>query len=148
MGRRNLAQRNTGNPASAGENTEKYVFKTGEDITIDVKCEAEKNIKNPVFGAIIHSTNGTYIAGVNSGREKGLESVNGPFNVTYKFLKVPLLPGKYFMSIAVHDEEGRKVYDLHDQAYEFQIALSNEEKIPVYSGFLQLKCEWEYKRER
>jgi lipopolysaccharide transport system ATP-binding protein len=130
-----------------GNNREKYVFRTGEDITIDVLCNAKENIKKPLFGAIIHGISGTYIAGVNSSLDAGLENISGPFSVRYTFLCVPLLPGRYFLSLVVHDEEGRKIYDHHDQAYEFQIALSSEEILPVYSGFLQLKCKWEYKRD-
>jgi len=125
---------------------ETRLFKTGEDIALEVSCEAFEKVNKPVFGAIIHGTNGTYIAGVNSGMEAGLADISGPFSVRYNFSKVPLLPGKYYLSLVIHDEEGRKIYDHHDQAYEFQIALSSEEQLPVYSGFMELKCKWEYKR--
>lgn len=131
-----------------GEGKEKFVFKTGEDISVDVLCEALESVKNPLFGAIIHGSNGTYIAGVNSSLETGVSEAKGSFRAGYKFLKVPLLPGKYYLSLVVHDEEGKKIYDHHDQAYEFQIAFSGEELLPVYSGFLQLKCKWDFKRDR
>lgn len=130
-----------------GSDKEKYVFETGEDIIIDVLCHASEDIKKPLFGAIIYGINGTYIAGVNSSLDTSFENVSGPFSVRYKLMSVPLLPGRYVLSLVVHDEEGRKIYDHHDQAYEFQIALSSEGIFPVYSGFLQLKCKWEYKRD-
>jgi len=123
----------------------KYVFKTGDDMLVDAECYSEKGVKNPLFGAIIHSSSGVYIAGTNSSTGEKLEELKGKVNVRYVFEKLQLLPGNHFLSLALHDEEGRRIYDLHEQSYEFQIAVSAGEKVPASSGFMKLNCKWEYK---
>ncbi len=124
----------------------KQVFKTGDDIIVEVECFSEKGVKNPLFGAIIHSAGGVYISGTNSSLGEKLEELKGRMKVRYVFEKIRLLPGNYFLSLAIHNEEGRLIYDLHEQSYEFMIAVSSTEKVPVSSGFMELDCKWEYKR--
>lgn len=125
--------------------TKKYMFKTGDDIIVKIKCYASKEIKNPVFGAVVHSSNGIYLAGINSLVHKKINSVKGDFYITYHFQNISLSPGRYFMSLGIHNEPGNYIYDYHNQSYEFEIYESLKKVLPIYSGYLLLKCKWQHK---
>ena len=46
--------------------TERYFFKTGETLTVQLKYHANKAIENPTFGVAIFSNDGTYVYGSNT----------------------------------------------------------------------------------
>jgi hypothetical protein len=48
--------------------------------------------------------------------------------VTFDLKALPLIEGRYFVSIGVRSKDLSQMYDWHDQQYPFDIARSSEEE--------------------
>lgn len=85
---------------AAGEQTE--LFKTAEPLTIRIQYEASIRIVDPVFGLAIYTEGGTHLNGPNT-RFGGLEIpyIEGSGTVDYHITSLPLLAGRYDVTVAV-----------------------------------------------
>jgi len=113
----------------------------GSPLHIRVEFVAHRRIERPVFGLAIYHNVGTHVNGPNT-RLAGLpiEAVEGPGVVEYRVESLPLLPGGYTLTVAVHDWEGLHVYDYRHQAFPFTVDPS-----PVTSevyGLVWMPARW------
>lgn len=121
---------------------ERYQFRTGETIVVEIAYQANQRIDQPVFGVSIHRSDGVHINGPNTKLANQVrESLEGKGVVRHIMESVPLLPGTYYFSAAIYDYECVKPYDHHDQLYPFTIV---EGGSPEVWGLIELKTRWEY----
>jgi hypothetical protein len=101
---------------------ERYVFVTDESMTIQIRYRANTRIVNPVFGLALHRSDGLHIAGPNT-QFGNLEIpvVEGEGTVDYTIAQLPLLPGRYQISVAVHNAADTRMFDYHDRLYTFSV---------------------------
>ena len=121
---------------------EQSIFKTGDQITIEMDYIAHKPIKEPEFGLAIFRHDGLNISGPNSqmaGIETGI--VEGSGLIRYHIEKLPLLPARYQVSAAIHDRWLTKAYDFHELAYPFRVVAGDKKEI---DGILELPAIWEW----
>lgn len=123
----------------AGEAQE--IFRTGDDLTIEMHYTAHKPIPNPEFGLAIYREDGTHINGPNT-ELAGLDlgTVEGEGTVRYKISNLPLLPATYRVTTAVHDSRVPHCYDLHKEAYSFRVIPGGAAEL---YGVVQLPAQWE-----
>jgi len=60
--------------------------------------------------------------------------------VQYTVPSLPLLEGKYDVTVAAHNWEDTEMYDYHDRLYSFQVLPSEGEKY----GLVTLQGEWSW----
>lgn len=116
-------------------------FKPGEQVNISVLFEARKEIASPHFGIAIFRHDYIYCYGPNTMFDgvdiERLTSGKGSFSIKYEeFL---LLPGEYYISIAIWDPDENRPYDYHCGCYKFDII--GKEKEVLY------KEEYRYKHD-
>lgn len=120
------------------EGKEKLYFKTGESINLYLKYRvSEKEVKG-TFCCLIYSDNGVYCYGTNSFIEKRKVmdiTENGYIHISFN--EIPLLPGKYYFSISIHDEYAVP-YDEISKAAVFQIYDEKGDE-----GIARISTEWE-----
>lgn len=122
-----------------GEGREQQRFHTGEPMTVEMHYYAEERVEKPVFGLAIHRSDGTHITGPNTqfaGHE--IPWIEGEGVVRYSISSLPLMEGRYFISVAVHNWEDTEMYDYRDRAYTFW-AVCNESQ---GYGILTLQGGW------
>lgn len=115
----------------------------GGPLHICIEFVAHQRIERPVFGLAIHRNDGTHVNGPNT-RLAGLpiDAVEGPGVVEYRVESLPLLPGGYTLSVAVHDWEGLHAYDYHYQAFPFTVDPSPV-TTEVY-GLVWMPARWRF----
>ena len=121
------------------EGRERYVFRTGESLRVRMRYEARQVVRDPNFGVAIHHEDGTYVNGTNTFvRNFHLPLVEGKGELELRYKSLPLLPGKYLLSVAVcPDRDCKLPYDFHFKAYELEFTGQRGD-----DGVLNLDCEW------
>ncbi len=100
----------------------RVVAHTGAPLTIRIRYRACRAVPRPVFGLAIHHESGLVLAGPNS-LFAGLDipAVQGEGVVEMRIAALPLLAGRYLLSVAVYDETMLHAYDHHDRLYRFTV---------------------------
>ncbi len=101
------------------------VFRTGEQVRIRIRYRARQVVPRPVFGLAVHHEGGLLLAGPNT-RFAGFDipMVHGDGAVELLVTALPLLAGRYFLSVAVYDETMLHPFDHHDRLY--RLTVQNE----------------------
>ncbi len=121
-----------------GEET--TIFCTGDALEVEIDYIAHEPVVEPEFGLAIHRHDGTHITGPNN-RTGGLKlgTVEGPGSVRYSIHKLPLLPGRYNFTVAVHDSDSPIAYDYHEEAYSFRVVEGGTQES---EGLVVLEADW------
>lgn len=124
----------------AGKKTN--VFSTDSLFRVVLKYNAKNRIESPMIGIGFYDMEGRYITGPNTIFSNfDIPFIQGKGEVTYTAERLPLLPGEYLFSAAIHDRTGTKGYDWHDKMYKIRIRGNTKEKY----GFIRIPCAWEHK---
>ncbi|CAJ35695.1 ABC transporter ATP-binding protein [Methanocella arvoryzae] len=110
---------------------------TGDSLTIKIHYTAHEPIQEPVFGIIISSDNDILCYGTNTdieGLDLGTVSGNGSIDIVIPFM--PLLNGKFYITVAAHSKNN-VTYDWLDKKYYFTV-INTGRKI----GMTNIKSEW------
>lgn len=118
------------------------IFKTGDEMVVEIAYTAHQPIRDPEFGLAIFRQDGIHINGPNShlaGLETGL--IEGPGVVQYHIKKLPLLPARYQVTAAIHDSRLMNAYDYHELAYSFRVVTGGTEET---DGLIEIPATWEW----
>jgi len=126
----------------SGDGEETTIFRTGDPLCIEMAYLAHEPIRDPEFGLALYRGDGLHITGPNT-RAGGLALgvVEGPGVVRYAIDRLPLLPGRYRVTAAVHDSARPIAYDYHEEAYSFRIV---EGGTAEREGLLALDAKWKW----
>ncbi len=125
-----------------GDGQESNTFKTGDVLTIEMHYFAHKSIRNPEFGLAIFRQDGIHVAGPNNlsgGLDIGL--IEGEGKIRYSIERLPLLPARYQVTVAIHDSLSNGAYDFHEQAYSFRVVSGETNEI---YGLIEMSATWEW----
>jgi len=122
--------------------TESQIFSTGQPFIIEITYNAKKEIKKPVFGIAIYRDDGILIYGPNTKFHKfPIEKILGKGKIIFKIKELPLLQGKYFITVAIHTAEDFLPFDISDRIINFKV----ESKKKEY-GIIHINADWEHKK--
>jgi ABC-type polysaccharide/polyol phosphate transport system ATPase subunit len=98
------------------------VFRTGEPLLIAMRVHAPQPVSRPVFGLAIYREDGAHITGPNT-RMNGfpIETVSGARDVEYRVASLPLLPGRYVLSVSAYDDDLVHPYDHRERVATFTV---------------------------
>ncbi len=97
---------------------ERSVFQTHEAVTVRMHYLAHEPVPYPVFGIALHHENDLWLTGPNTSfAGVDIPLVTGTGYVDYHIPALPLLTGRYLLSVAVYDETMLHPYDHHDRLY-------------------------------
>lgn len=117
---------------------EQSVFKTGEEVTIQMDYSVKQPVKDTVLGIGFFRGDGLQCYGTNTKIEKFDEyelTKDGTMKV--KLLKLNLIPGQYMLDVAIEGEMGVPV-DYYREAYKFEMYSDIEDV-----GVTRIDHEWE-----
>jgi lipopolysaccharide transport system ATP-binding protein len=129
-----------------GEGQETTLAQTGEPFTVRIHYDAVRRLEGPVFGLALFTENGTQINGPNT-RFWGLEIpfIEGSGYVDYHVAEMPLLAGRYDVTVAVTGPEMADIYDHHHRAYSFYVQPTPG--LPERWGTLYIPAQWSFHPE-
>jgi ABC-type polysaccharide/polyol phosphate transport system ATPase subunit len=90
--------------------------RTRDQLTLRMHYRCARPVERPVFGLAIHRDDGVHLTGPNT-RTAGLDitRVAGTGTIEYAIPRLPLLPGRYYLSAAVYDDDLVTAYDHRDR---------------------------------
>ena len=127
---------------AAGE--ARWVFHTGEPVTIRLHYEADQDYPQPVFAVDVHRYDGIFVASVNNHdtHPQALPIKQGTGFVDLRIARLELPFNAYFLSLKVYTENAapdwRDPADIHNQMYQFDVITDR-----VIHGLVQLDAHWQ-----
>lgn len=124
--------------------SERVIFHTGQTFKLEIEYVAHQLVSSPIFGMAIHRQDGIHITGPNTAfAGMSLGNVEGRGKITYTIPGLPLLEGRYQLSVAVTNQDDSEMFDYHDRAYPFRVDNYGEDITEQY-GLLTLHGEWRH----
>ncbi|MBI1759823.1 MAG: ABC transporter ATP-binding protein [Acidobacteria bacterium] len=126
---------------AAGE--ARWVFRTGEAVTIRLHYKADSDYPQPIFAVDVHRYDGIFVASVNNHdtHPQALPISKGEGFVDLHIARLELPFNAYFLSLKVYTENGapdwRDPADIHNQMYQFDVITDR-----VIHGLVQLEAKW------
>ncbi len=122
------------------QNQERNEFQTGQPLIVEMHYIAHRPVEDPEFGLAIHTQDGVVITSPNNRQaQMNMGTIMGEGVVRYRIDKLPLLPAKYTMTVAVHDSRMSFTYDYHKEAYPFRVMVGGTE---AYWGIVDIPATW------
>jgi ABC-2 type transport system ATP-binding protein len=122
-----------------GSDDEASKFRTGDPMTVRLRYRAQEAVDAVFAIAVFRAGDLAYAFGQNSALAH-LRCVAGEGGVDFTAPSLPLLPGSYVVSVAVHDTTGTDVYDAQERAAAFSV-LANP-VLPPAAGIVHVPGEW------
>jgi len=119
------------------------VFQTHEPLTVRIHYLAHQPIARPVFGIGLFHESGVWLTGPNT-RFDGIDipSVAGAGYVDYTIADLPLLNGRYQLSVSVFDETLLHPYDYRDRSYGLVVQSEGPHE---RFGILSIPARWDWR---
>jgi lipopolysaccharide transport system ATP-binding protein len=118
------------------------VFHTGEPVTVRMHYYAYEPIEWPVFGIALYHANGLWLTGPNTAFAGiDIPQIRGHGYVDYCINSLPLLTGRYQLSVAAYDETMLHPYDHQDRMY--QLVVQTRGMLERH-GTLSIPASWEW----
>lgn len=103
-------------------------FRTGEDLLVAVTFRTSEPVERPIFGVAIFRSDGVYIHGPNTRYDGVLDNTyHGIYTFFIRWKALPLLSGRYRLSVAVFDKAHLKPHVWHNQLYDFEVVADQED---------------------
>jgi lipopolysaccharide transport system ATP-binding protein len=120
-----------------GQKSDRFV--AGDAMTVLAKYKVNKPVDCPVFGIEITDEKGNYCYGTNTRlRNIPTNNVTEDGSVRIIFSELPLLVGKYHLTIAIASKDLSITHDWIDKKYMF-LVMNNTNDV----GFIRFKCDFE-----
>ncbi len=124
---------------SLADGHESADFLSGQPILIDIHYKAKKKIENPVFGYSIKQRDGFHIYGSNTQiMNYPIACVEGKGVMRLTIDELPLIQGKFFLSIATHSWDHSIQYHRREDWYPFNVTNPNQDE-----GYVRIQAHWE-----
>jgi len=114
-------------------------IKVSAEMNVAVKFEAKEEIDNCHFGVAIFREDGVYCYGPNTksdGLSLGRIKKSKGF-IELKIKELLLMPGLYYLSVAIWDNNEKTAYDFHKGSYKIEVTGE-----PMFGQLLSLRNNW------
>jgi ABC-type polysaccharide/polyol phosphate transport system ATPase subunit len=100
---------------------ERYVYTSGERVTIRLTYRVHRPVESRVFGFAIIRNDGVWVYGTNTALSKiPLPELGTSGRLEVVIDALDLIAGSYYVDVAVHAEDGT-AYDYHSRRYPFSV---------------------------
>jgi hypothetical protein len=119
------------------------VFETGRLLRLELDYWAPEPVTDVVFGMAVQRHDGVHISGPNTHFSGlALPPLHGRGTIVYSVPSLPLLDGRYDVSVSAHNRSDTEMFDYHDRAYSFRVRQREAGPRERY-GFMTLRGEWQ-----
>ncbi|MBN1323082.1 MAG: ABC transporter ATP-binding protein [Methanotrichaceae archaeon] len=112
-------------------------FNSFDSLNVRIHYRAREVVHDPVFGIALYSEAGQHLYGTNTDL-KGVDIplVEGEGHLDLQVDRLPLLSGRFLLTVAVHARDG-KPYDWIDKQYSFEVLPFGRD-----AGIIDFPCRW------
>ena len=120
-----------------GRGEEAVEFETGEPMILRLHYQTARPIEDPVFGFGLYDRMGFMVYGTNT-RLRGMDiaCVKGRGRMDFCISSLPILDGRYYVSVAAHTRDGMVNYHWLDKLFYFDVHSPGKEE-----GYLAMECD-------
>ncbi len=112
-------------------------FSSFDPMTVRIRYYAKERVADPIFGIALYDDMGRHLYGTNTElKDHPIESVQGEGKVDLQVARIPMLAGKFFLTVAAHTRDG-KPYDWLDKQYSFEVVPAGRD-----AGIIEVPCRW------
>ncbi len=120
--------------------SQNLIFRTGDSMTMLIEFKANGEYLKGTIGIGVWKDKGPYVFGTNTFIEKmKVMNLSEGSAVLIRFPELNLLPGKYRITVGMHDDIKADFYDQVDKAFPIEIV-----NLKGDLGICRLPSEWEY----
>jgi ABC-2 type transport system ATP-binding protein len=117
------------------------IFAPGDELIIQMDLKSTTRVEDPVVSFALHDEQNNLVYGTNTDwREARIPQFEGKYRVQFVLKSLPLVEGRYFVTLGVHSRDSRKVYHLQEQRYAFDVVKGEENPGAV---FIPVECRVE-----
>jgi len=121
------------------EGTERASFRTGDDVTLEIRFSAAQRILDPAFGIAVVGPQGELVSGFNTLTNSfRIPYVEGRGNICCRLVDLPLQKGTYSIDVDIHTSDYSYTYDHQNNIGRLDVDGSNQH----VSGLVALRSEW------
>lgn len=121
---------------------ESGAFKSGDPMTARISFDSKRPVDNVAFGIMVYNEGGTLCYGTNTMvKMNELILPQGKGEIDLYVERLPMLEGKYFLTVAAHSKE-HIPYDWHDRMYSFTVHNPTQD-----IGLFEMPCKWTYRAQ-
>jgi ABC-type polysaccharide/polyol phosphate transport system ATPase subunit len=121
---------------------ERYVFESGESLTVRIWYECREPVAHPVFGLAVFRKDGWHINGPNTQfADCPIDVIDGRGYVDYQIASLPLLEGVYRLSVSIYDQTLRHAYDAYEECLTFAV---RNETVREEFGCVYFDARWSH----
>ena len=120
-----------------------WILKTGEDVTIRLRVDADDDYPEPVFAIDVHRFDGVFVGSVNNidTHPTSLPVKKGSNTLDLRLSSLDLPYNAYFLSLKAYTEDGgpdwKDPADVHNQMYQFDVVTDR-----LIHGLMRFDAEW------
>ncbi len=116
---------------------DKRMFMSLDPMKVRIHYSAPSEVLDPVFGIALYSEQGHQLYGTNTAlKDVKIDRVEGNGYIDLEIERLPLLSGRFFLTLAVHTRAG-KPYDWLDKQYSFEVLPRGRDV-----GVFEIPCQW------
>ena len=125
-----------------GDGAETGVVRTGDRLTIRLSYCANEPLETGCVGvAVYRAVDGVYVFGQSSAEAGVFVRLDpGMGSVELTIPELPLLRGRYLVTVSLHDHSITKIYDVHDRIHSFNVV--DDPALPIHAGLVQVPSTW------
>ncbi|MEE1566064.1 MAG: ABC transporter ATP-binding protein, partial [Acidimicrobiales bacterium] len=94
---------------------------SGGPVTFRVRYDASRVGEAAIVALGLYRADGTHVTSINSGASSAAAGADGVVEVDYHLPALPVQPGTYELSIALHDTTMKKVFERHTHLVRFSV---------------------------
>ena len=105
-----------------GQGRPRQLFMTGDSFRIRMYYRTRTPIVEPAFGLAIYRNDGLHVNGPNTLMEGfDIPAIDGCGYVDYAIEHLPLVPGRYELTVAIYNQDATVAHDHHHRLYVFEV---------------------------
>jgi ABC-type glutathione transport system ATPase component len=102
-------------------------FAPGDELVIQMDLRANEPVDDPVVSFAIHDDQAQFVYGTNTDwREARIPRFEGKKRVQWILRSLPLVDGRYYVTLGVHSRDSKRVYHVQEQHYVFDVIKGEE----------------------
>jgi ABC-2 type transport system ATP-binding protein len=105
----------------------------GDNLTIQVDLKASAPVDDPVVSFALHDGMNQFVFGGETAAQGiSLGRIYGKKRVRFQLRNIPMVHGKYWVTLGVHSRDNERIYHVQDQRYWFEVRREGEGRAQLY----------------
>ena len=113
---------------------------SGRPVTFRVRYDAGRTGEPVIVALGLYRADGTHVSSINSGAASRAAGSDGIVEVDYHLPSLPVQPGTYELSVALHDSTMKKVFERHTHLVRFSVEPAG---VDHQTGLVALGGTWQ-----